>query len=85
MKDAMLFNQQDYLAEKYRHEEEHIQQMSRMALLKLQSLQMVRQSKFIPLHRKLEMEDFVAQTLLHFVPNNFVLSEEGFYFNEMEN
>jgi hypothetical protein len=85
MNNFILFSQQSYLAEKFRHNEDHIQQMSRMALLKLQSLQMVRQSKYLPEERKFEMEDFVQQTLLNLVPNNHVLSEEGFYFAENNN
>jgi hypothetical protein len=80
-----LLNQQDYLAEKFRYTEEHIQQMSRLALLKLQSLQMVRNNKLLAASRKEEMEDFVQATLLNLVPNNHVLSEEGFYFTELSN
>lgn len=80
-----LLNQQDYLAEKFRYTEEHIQQMSRLALLKLQSLQMVRNNKLLATSRKEEMEDFVQATLLNLVPNNYVLSEEGFYFSEHNN
>jgi hypothetical protein len=45
----------------------------------------VRQSKYIPVERKQEMEDFVQKTLLNIVPNSHVLSEEGFYFSENEN
>lgn len=85
MNYSILLNQQDYLAEKFRFTEDHIAQMSRMALLKLQSLQMVRQSKYIPVERKQEMEDFVQKTLLNIVPNSHVLSEEGFYFSDNEN
>lgn len=80
-----LLNQQDYLAEKFRYTEEHIQQMSRLALLKLQSLQMVRKNKLLDKNRKAEMEDFIQTTLLNLVPNNYVLSEEGFYFTELGN
>jgi hypothetical protein len=85
MNYSILLNQQDYLAEKFRYTEDHITQMSRMALLKLQSLQMVRQSKFIPSERKQEMEDFVQKTLLNMVPNSYVLSEEGYFFSSNEN
>jgi hypothetical protein len=81
MNYSALLNQQDYLAEKFRYTEDHISQMSRMALLKLQSLQ----SKYIPAERKQEMEDFVQKTLLNLVPNSYVLSEEGFYFSSLEN
>ena len=78
-------NQQDYLAQKFRYTEEHIQQMSRLALLKLQSLQMVRRNRLLDDRKKLEMEDFVQSTLLNLVPNSYVLSEEGFYFTNVYN
>jgi hypothetical protein len=78
-------NQQDYLAEKFRYMEDHIQQMSRLALLKLQSLHMVRNNRLMDLSKKLEMEEFVQSTLLNIVPNSYVLSEEGFYFSDVYN
>jgi hypothetical protein len=78
-------NQQDYLAEKFRYTEDHIQQMSRLALLKLQSLQMVRRNRLLDKSKKLEMEDFIQTTLLNLVPNSYVLSEEGFYFSNVHN
>ncbi len=80
MNNHSPLNQQDYLAEKFRYTEDHIQQMSRLALLKLQSLQMVRRNRLLDDRKKMEMEDFVQSTLLNLVPNSFVLSEEGFYF-----
>ena len=78
-------NQQDYLAQKFRYTEEHIQQMSRLALLKLQSLQMVRNNRYLADTRKQEMEDFIQTTLLNTVTNDYVLSEEGFYFSDFSN
>jgi hypothetical protein len=78
-------NQQDYLAQKFRYTEEHIHQMSRLALLKLQSLQMVRNNRFMADSRKQEMEDFIQTTLLNTVTNDYVLSEEGFYFSDFCN
>jgi hypothetical protein len=78
-------NQQDYLAQKFRYMEEHVQQMSRLALLKLQSLQLVRNNRNIGDERKQEMEEFIHTTLMHMVTNDYVLSEEGFYFSEFSN
>jgi hypothetical protein len=78
-------NQQDYLAQKFRYMDDHIQQMSRLALLKLQSLHMVRNNRLMDKKKKLEMEDFVQTTLLNVVPNSYVLSEEGYYFSEVYN
>lgn len=78
-------NQQDYLAQKFRYTDEHIQQMSRLALLKLQSLQMVRNNRHLGDARKQEMEEFVQSTLLNTVTNDYVLSEEGFYFSDFSN
>ena len=80
-----LLNQQDYLAERFRYIEEHVNQMSRLALLKLQSLQMVRRNTLIDISVKKEMEEFVQTTLLNLVPNSFVLSEEGYYFTAIYN
>jgi len=80
-----LLNQQDYLAERFRYIEEHVNQMSRLALLKLQSLQMVRRNTLIDMSVKKEMEEFVQSTLLNLVPNSFVLSEEGYYFSATHN
>jgi hypothetical protein len=80
-----LINQQDYLAERFRYNDDHIHQMSRLALLKLQSLQMVRKNDMLSGFKKKEMEDFVHTTLLNLVPNSFVLSEEGFYFGDIHN
>jgi hypothetical protein len=84
MENSFL-NQQDYLAQKFRYTEDHIQQMSRLALLKLQSLQMVRNNRYMADTRKQEMEDFIFSTLLNTVTNDFVLSEEGFYFSDFCN
>ena len=70
---------------KFRYTEEHIQQMSRLALLKLQSLQMVRNNRYLATARKREMEDFIQSTLLNVVTNDYVLSEEGFYFSDFCN
>ena len=78
-------NQQDYLAQKFRYTEEHIQQMSRLALLKLQSLQLIRNNEFLAEDRKQEMEDFIQTTLLNTVTNDYILSEEGFYFSDFCN
>jgi hypothetical protein len=78
-------NQQDYLAEKFRYMDDHIQQMSRLALLKLQSLHMVRNNRLLDQNKKMEMEDFVQTTLMNMVPNSYVLSEEGFYFSDLVN
>jgi len=80
-----FLNQQDYLAQKFRYTEEHIHQMSRLALLKLQSLQMVRNNRFLAASRKREMEEFIQSTLLNTVSNDYVLSEEGFYFSDFCN
>ena len=80
-----FLNQQDYLAQKFRYTEEHIQQMSRLALLKLQSLQMVRNNRHLAESRKREMEEFIHSTLLNTVTNDYVLSEEGFYFSDFCN
>ena len=83
--NPIFLNQQDYLAEKFFYTEDYVQQMSKLAVLKLQSLNLVRNSQHEEDDDRQEMESFVQSTLLSVVPNSFVLSEEGFYFSEMEN
>lgn len=80
-----ILNQQDYLAERFRYNDDHISQLSRLALLKLQSLQLTRKNRILSSRKKQEMEEYVHRSLLNLVPNSYVLSEEGFHFTELGN
>jgi hypothetical protein len=46
---------------------------------------MVRNNRYLADTRKLEMENFIQTTLLNTVTNDYVLSEEGFYFSDFCN
>jgi len=72
-------NNQDHLAEEYRRSENYLLQESRIALLKIQSWQFAMKTPEVGVHYQQEAEAMVKQSLLNLVPNNFVLSEEGYY------
>ena len=78
-------NQQDRLAEKFRQMDNQVVQESKVAFLKIQSWQFaVRTPEIGPSYLR-EAASMIKQSLLSFVPNTFVLSEEGYYLNPMEN
>jgi predicted transcriptional regulator len=80
-----LRNNQDHLAEEYRRTESYLAQESRIALLKIQSWQFAMKTPEVGLHYQQEAAAMVKQSLLCFVPNSFVLSEEGYYFSAINN
>ena len=78
-------NQQDRLAEISRQMDNQITQESKVAYLKIQSWQFaVRTPEIGPTYLR-EAATMITQSLLSFVPNSFVLSEEGFYMHPIEN
>ncbi len=78
-------NQQDRLAEKFRQMDNQVVQESKVAFLKIQSWQFaVRTPEIGPSYLR-EAASMIKQSLLSFVPNTFVLSEEGYYLNPIEN
>jgi hypothetical protein len=78
-------NNQDYLAEEFRRFENYLLQESRIALLKIQSWQFAMKTPEVGVHYQKEAEAMVKQSLLSFVPNSFVLSEEGYYYKPVSN
>lgn len=78
-------NQQDRLAETFRQQENQIIQESKVAFLKIQSWQFALRTPEIGQNYLKEAANMIHQSLLSFVPNTFVLSEEGFYLNAIEN
>ncbi len=78
-------NNQDHLAEEFRQSENYLLQESRIALLKIQSFQFAMKTPEVGVHYQKEAETMVRQSLLNLVPNNFVLSEEGFYTRPLGN
>lgn len=78
-------NNQDHLAEEFRQAENYLLQESRIALLKIQSWQFAMRTPEVGLHYQQEAAAMVKQSLLSFVPNSFVLNEEGFYYKPLDN
>ncbi|HZE85540.1 MAG TPA: hypothetical protein VE035_14590 [Puia sp.] len=78
-------NNQDSLAQEFTRVENYLMQESRIALLKIQSWQFAMKTPEVGLHYQQEAAAMVKQSLLSFVPNSFVLSEEGYYYKPMEN
>ena len=78
-------NAQDYLAEKFVLMENHLSQSSKIAFLKIQSWKFSLKTPEVGVRYQQEAEDIVKTSFLSYVPNSFVLSEEGFYFSPVEN
>lgn len=78
-------NAQDYLAEKCLLMDSHNVQASKIAFLKIQSWKFSLKTPEVGVRYQQEAEDMVKQSFLTYVPNSFVLSEEGFHFSEIEN
>ncbi|HLX92728.1 MAG TPA: hypothetical protein VKR32_13650 [Puia sp.] len=78
-------NQQDRLAEKLINLENHVIQESKIALLKIQSWRYAMKTPEIGISYQREAALMITRSLMSFVPNSFVLSEEGFYFSVVEN
>ncbi len=78
-------NNQNYLAEESQRFENYLLQESRIAILKIQSWQFAMKTPEVGIHYQQEATDMVKKSLLSFVPNSFVLSEEGFYYKPISN
>jgi hypothetical protein len=78
-------NQQEQLAQTYRQIENQLSQESKVAFLKIQSWQFAVRTPEIGQSYLQEAATMIKQSLLSFVPNSFVLSEEGFYLHPVQN
>jgi hypothetical protein len=78
-------NNQSYLAEEFQRFETYLLQESRIALLKIQSWQFAMKTPEVGSHYQQEATEMVKKSLLSFVPNSFVLSEEGYYYKPIGN
>ena len=83
--NPILKNDQDYLAEKFILNDNHIHQTSRIALLKIQSWRFASNDPQVNRRYYKEIEIRIKDSFFSFVPNNFILSEEGFYFSGLDN
>jgi len=78
-------NNQSHVAAAFCRLENVLHQESRIALLKIQSWQFAMKTPEVGLQYQQEAASMIRQSLLNFVPNSFVLSEEGFYYKPYEN
>ena len=78
-------NNQNHLAEEFQRFENYLLQESRIAILKVQSWQFAMKTPEVGQHYQQEATDMVKKSLLSFVPNSFVLSEEGYYYKQISN
>ena len=78
-------NETDYLAEKFMILEYHIAHASKIALLKIQSWKFATRNPEVGARYQQAAEDMVKQSLMSYVPNSYILSEEGFFFRPINN
>ncbi|MHA4807727.1 hypothetical protein ACX0G9_06460 [Flavitalea flava] len=78
-------NNQVHLAEEFRRSENYLMQESRIALLKIQSWQFAMKTPEVGIRYQQEAATMVKQSLLSFVSNSHILSEEGYYYRPIEN
>lgn len=83
--NPQIQNNQDYLAEKFQLMENYITDASKIALLKVRSWKFAMDNPEVGTTYQKAAEDMVKQSLLNFIPNTHVLSEEGYYFASIEN
>lgn len=76
-----LQNDQDYLAATFHITDSHITQASHLAFLKIQSWKFILRTPAVGQRYRKEAEDMLEQSFFSFVPNDYILSEEGFYTN----
>jgi hypothetical protein len=80
-----LRNNQSHLAAQFCQSDNHLLQESRIALLKIQSWQFAMKTPEVGLQYQQEAAAMVRQSLLNFVPNSYILNEEGFYYKPLDN
>jgi hypothetical protein len=78
-------NSQGFLAEEFCHKDKQVTQESKIAVLKIQSWHFASRTPGIRQSYLEEAAKMVNKSLLTFVPNSFVLSEEGYHLCPVEN
>ena len=78
-------NSQFQLAKLYLQSENQLKQESKIAFLKIQSWHFATRTPEIGKTYLSEAASMINKSLLSFVPNSFVLSEEGYYLCPIEN
>jgi hypothetical protein len=80
-----LLNQQDQIADRFLIADQWLQETSKIALFKIQSLQKAKLLPVQSLRHLNELEALIDDAFFSFVPPAHVLSEEGFFFSEQSN
>jgi hypothetical protein len=83
MSNYYLENEQDYLAAKFHISESHLKQASHLAYLKIQSWKFALRTPTIGKRYKEEAQELINKSFCSYVPNSYILSEEGFYFTPL--
>ena len=78
-------NAQQALAEQAYIIDFHITRASKLAFMRIQSWKMAATTPGVAKEFLKETETFLQQTFFSTVSNNFILSEEGYYFSQLEN
>ena len=78
-------NDQTFLAEDFCQKDNQVLQESKIAVLKIKSWQFASQTPGIRETYREQAATTVSKSLLSFVPNSFVLSEEGFFLGPLDN
>lgn len=73
-------NEQDYLAARFHIEDSQVTQASQLAYLKIQSWKFAVRTPIVGRQYLEEARELLEQSFGSFVPNSYVLSEEGYYF-----
>ena len=87
MRSHLIFtqNDQDYLAEKSQMLDNHTTHACKIAFLKVQSLKFALKTPEVGFDYLKSVREMVQTSLLSYIPNTYVLSEEGYYFTAIEN
>ena len=73
-------NEQDYLAARFHIEDSQVTQASHLAFLKIQSWKFALRTPVIGQRYREEAQKLLHRSFGSYVPNSFILSEEGYFF-----
>ena len=80
-----LSNDQDFIAEKFRISDNHLNSASKIAMLKIQSWKFAIKTPEIGVTYLQSVEEIIRNSFFTFIPASHVLSEEAYYFSQLEN
>ncbi len=82
---TFLSNDQDFIAEKFRISDNHLNSASKIAMLKIQSWKFAVKTPEIGLTYLQSVEEIIRNSFFTFIPASHVLREELYYFSQLEN